>query len=494
MKKILPNFVSVQLIFMIFFLMILSNIKASSQTGNSEVKDSLMVLKYTNMLNSGERRKVQEYITIQYDFSFLKKLPIDIHVNLQMGFYYMSAGAGYDFIQILKSRKDEIKAMLLNKFTGAPIELYIPLKEEKINNFIQLKSISSKNNTASSKKLNDDEIIERIKKCLTLLDKNDEFSGAVLVARNGKSLFKESYGLANKADLIPNHIDTKFNIASVGKMFTAVAIAQLVEQGKLSFTDPLNKYLPADWLSPEISNEIQIRHLLTHTSGLGDYFDKIYSQCEKFYFSDLNDYKILTAHQTLSFEPGSKWSYSNTGMLLLGVVIEKITGMNYFDYLNKYIFLPADMKNTGDYAKNTPVPNRAIGYYKEYANGEFKWRDNSISRVLTGSPSGGCYSTVEDLLNFDIALRTNKLLGAEMTKEVLSAKPEINSTFYGYGFFLNQTDAGLIAEHSGDGTGISTHFRMFLASGYTVVVLSNYGRPAADIIDSVISQLLIERN
>jgi CubicO group peptidase (beta-lactamase class C family) len=463
---------------------------------NTIQEDSLRALKYINILNSGNRQAVLEYIKTEFDSSFMQKMPVDLQADFQMGFYYMSAGKGYDFKKILASGENEVKALLLNRLTGAWIELRLPVNgssNKKINNFIEFKAVSSPYQNKNIKKFNDAEIVKKLNKCLKFLVKDDKFSGAIMFAKNGKPLFKEAYGMANKSDQIPNKIDTKFNIASVGKIFTAVAVAQLVEKGELFFTDSLSKYLPADWLNPEISAKIQIRHLLTHTSGLGDYFGKLYGQCEKMVFSDLGDYKSLVSDQTLNFEPGTQWSYSNTGMLLLGVVIEKITGMNYFQYLNKYIFSPSNMKNTGDFAKNRTVQNRALGYYKEYSNGQFEWTNNSVTRVLKGNPSGGCYSTVEDLLNFDIAFRSHRLLNSEYNKIVLSPKPEISSPFEGYGFFLSQSDAGLIARHSGDGTGISCQFSMYLDSGYTVIVLSNYSRPAADIVESVIYQLIISK-
>jgi CubicO group peptidase (beta-lactamase class C family) len=211
-------------------------------------------------------------------------------------------------------------------------------------------------------------------------------------------------------------------------------------------------------------------------------------------FRGLEDYKPLVADESLSFEPGTKWSYSNTGMLLLGVVIEQVTGQSYFDYVRNHIYRPSGMINTDAFEKDHPVPNRSVGYMKVYSNKGVEWISNQYySRVVKGGPSGGSYSTVEDLLRFAAALQTHKLLSPESTSLVLSPKPELNSPSYGYGFNVYESEVGRIAEHGGDGTGIESSFRMYLDSGYVVAVLSNYGRPAASIVDRVIHQMIIAR-
>ena len=333
----------------------------------------------------------------------------------------------------------------------------------------------------------DNRIAQRLELSISKLVEADEFSGAVLVAKNGKPLYKNAYGLANKSYKAPNLIDTKFNIASMGKMFTGVAVAQLVEKNKLAFDDYISKYLTSDWIMPEVSSKIQIQHLLTHTSGFGTYFRKMYEQTKQPFFRNIDDYMLLIADETPAFAPGTNWSYSNIGMHLLGVVIEKVTSESYFDYLRNYIYQPSGMVNTDAYEKDIPLVNRATGYKKERG----QWRSIPFTRVLKGGPSGGSLSTVEDLLNFDIALRTHKLLNSAYTELVMTAKPEINSPYYGYGFFVSDGDAGHLANHGGDGTGISSQFTMYLDLDYTVIVLSNYHRPAAKNVADVIHKIII---
>ena len=340
----------------------------------------------------------------------------------------------------------------------------------------------------SSHHPNDRQFIEQLETFLGKLVYDDEFSGVILFAKDGQPLFKKAYGLANKSFEVPNQVDTKFNIASMGKMFTGVAVAQLAEQGKLSFEDPVSKYLSSAWLKQEITEKIQIQHLLTHTSGLGNYFNEKFWQSSKLLFRTVEDFKLLVGDEILSFEPGTQWSYSNTGFLLLGAIIEKVTGSSYFDYVREYIYEPAGMINTDAFDVDRLVPNLAIGYIKECTDDEgVKWRNNLFDHVIKGGPAGGSFSTIEDLLNFDIALRSHKLLSPEYKELVLSEKPEIGAPGYGYGFVVSQEDAGHIAGHEGGFSGISCQLKMYLDLGYTIVVLSNYGPPSASIIVDNIS-------
>ncbi len=451
------------------------------------------VTDYLDVLNSGDRRQIRAYITENCDPSFLKSIPIHIHVTIQMGFYYATGGLGYEFHSMRDSQTGLLGAVLRNKLTGSWLDLSILLAQQpphKINGFPDFEPTSPPPGVQPSAKLSDKEIVQRLEICLKKLVEDDEFSGVVLLAKNGTELFHKAYGLASKSYEVPNRLDTRFNIASVGKVFTGIAITQLAEKKKLSLTDPVSKYLPPDWLNPDISKKIQIQHLLTHTSGLGDYFKKLYGRQTPLVFRNLDDYKVLTADETLAFEPAAQWSYSNTGFLLLGAVLEKVTGQSYFDYVRDHIYAPAGMSNTDAWDKDSPLPNRATGYMKEYLDNTVQWRTDLFTRVIKGMPSGGSFSTAQDLLKFDIALRLHKLLSPEYTKMVLTGKPELNCWHYGYGFFISDGPAGRIAAHGGDGSGISSQFKMYLDSGYTVVVLSNYGPPAATTVEQIIHQML----
>jgi CubicO group peptidase (beta-lactamase class C family) len=179
------------------------------------------------------------------------------------------------------------------------------------------------------------------------------------------------------------------------------------------------------------------------------------------------------ASESPQFEPGTRWAYSNTGFLLLGAVIEKVTGESYFDHVRKRVFEPAGMTATDSYEMDRPTPNLAIGYVREFGDGGASWKNNSFEHVIKGGPAGGGYSTVHDLLKFAVALRSGKLLDAAHRDLVLSAKPEMHSPNYGFGFGVRTGTLGRVVGHSGGFVGISSNLDVYLDAGLTVVVLSN---------------------
>ncbi len=226
--------------------------------------------------------------------------------------------------------------------------------------------------------------------------RRDEFSGVVLVARGEQVIFHQAYGLADKSWKIPNPPDTKFNLASMNKMFTAVAIAQLVQAGKLRFDQRLASVLP-DYPNQEAAGKITIDYLLSHTAGLGMLFDRSGFDRSKRYRAAA-DYFPVFANEPLLFEPGARSSYSNEGFVVLGAVVEKVSGRNYDDYLRERVFRPAAMIDTDSYAIDDVVPNLAVGYARFEGDqmGIDARRSNWIFLPWKGSAAGGGYSSPPD--------------------------------------------------------------------------------------------------
>jgi CubicO group peptidase (beta-lactamase class C family) len=321
----------------------------------------------------------------------------------------------------------------------------------------------------------------------------DAFSGAVLVAKNGQTIFKKAYGMANKSNNIPNNVDTKFDLGSMNKMFTAVAIAQLVEGGKLSFTDTVAKLLP-EYPNKAVAEKVTVHHLLTHTSGMGNYFNEKF-QANLNNLKTVADYLPLFANDPLAFEPGTKWQYSNSGFTVLGLIIEKVSGQTYYDYVKEHIFKPAGMTDTDSYERDKDVPNLAIGYMKMGDNGRLDpsapRRANTSIRPAKGSPAGGGYSTVEDLLRFSVALSSHKLLSQKYTEIVTTGKVEVGpGRKYGYGFGEEVSDGRHIVGHNGGGPGIGANFDMLPELGYTAVILTNYDPPTMMPVVKKIRELI----
>jgi CubicO group peptidase (beta-lactamase class C family) len=259
---------------------------------------------------------------------------------------------------------------------------------------------------------------------------------------------------------------------------------QLVEEGRLSLTDRLDKFLDESWLAKDIAEKIEIRHLLTHSSGLGSYFNQTYMESSKNSYRALDDYKPLISGETLQFEPGTGNRYSNTGMFLLGVVIEKVTGQDYFSYIRDRIYGPAGMGNSDSYEMDQPVPNLAIGYEPSNEN-ETGWSNNLYLHVLKGGPAGGGFSTVSDLHKFALALTGFKLLGREYTEELYSPKPGLHSPDYGYGFGIRGSSEDRVVGHSGGFAGISSNLDIYLDRGFVSVVLSNYGGGSQPLVNKI---------
>lgn len=306
----------------------------------------------------------------------------------------------------------------------------------------------------------------------------DEFSGAYLVAKAGKIISEAACGEASKRYHMANTIDTRFNVASVGKMFTAVGIGQLAEAGRLSYADPVSKYVDASWLSPEVAKKITIGQLLSHTSGLGNIFTSKFLNgpyMQMAALRNLADYKPFTRDAALEFAPGSIYLYSNMGMFFLGVIIEKVSGQNYYDYVRQHVFLAAGMHSTDNYIRDEGTENLATGYLNKLVATASR-KENTVLIPLRGGPYGLGYSTTHDLLRFANALQAGKLLKPAMRQlfwqDQTAGRADKGS--YGYGFELSSGKLGKVVGHSGQFTGVYSKLDMYLDAGYTVVVLSNY--------------------
>jgi CubicO group peptidase (beta-lactamase class C family) len=263
----------------------------------------------------------------------------------------------------------------------------------------------------------------------------------------------------------------------MNKMFTAVAILQLVEAGKVELEAPLGKYLD-DYPNEDVAAKVTIHHLLTHTGGTGDIFGPEFDANRK-ELRTLADYVELYGERGAEFEPGSRWAYSNYGMLLLGVVIEKVTGQSYYDYVHEHIHGPAGMTMTGSMPEDRAVPGRSIGYMKQ--PGTTAWIPNTDTLPYRGTSAGGGYSTVVDLARFAHALLSHKLLSPESTELLIAGKVESAlGASYAYGFEdARDAEGNGSVGHGGGAPGMNGDLRIYPKSGYVVAVLANLDPPAA---------------
>lgn len=332
-------------------------------------------------------------------------------------------------------------------------------------------------------------LVEALDAELEAAEARDEFSGAVLVAVGDEILYAEAFGMAHRGHQVANRVDTKFNLGSIDKQFTMAAIVRLVEAGMIDLDASVATYLP-DWPNEDVAQNVTIRHLLTHTSGMGFYWtDTLHREIGR--FRTLQDFASLFIDEPLAFRPGERWAYSNNGYIVLGLIIEAVTGEAYHDHIRRVILEPLDMENTGPFAVDEVTPNLATGYSRvsvqELLDGfdpggerqQEVWYANYYTHPPRGASAGGGYSTVEDLFDFMRALRQGVLVSAESYEMIAApfnrslSHPQSRS-FYGYAMQI--TDPGTPSErlgHTGGGLGNGALSFYYPNYDLTVIWLTN---------------------
>ncbi|GGG58539.1 serine hydrolase domain-containing protein [Epilithonimonas arachidiradicis] len=300
-----------------------------------------------------------------------------------------------------------------------------------------------------------------------------KFNGSILIAQNDKVIMDTVFGYRDLHQKVVLKKGTPFYIASLSKSFTAIAIFQLAEKGFLSLDDNAVKFV--DDL-PAYAHYVTIRQLLNHTSGIRDYENKLTQKG----LTNNNVIHWLQSQSGLDFKPGTKFQYSNSGYIILSLIIEKISGISYAQFLKKNIFYPLQMNHTTVYESNTVIPDKAIGYNKDK-----KVDDYSI--LTTGD--GGIYATAEDLFQLDRALRTNQLLSEESIKLLYQTPILEDGTHseYGSGWFIEKSAGTMIAQHTGGLAGFRSLFWRDLENGNTIIALTNQGDafPVFDFLNDI---------
>lgn len=311
-----------------------------------------------------------------------------------------------------------------------------------------------------------------------------EFSGAAMLKRDEE--WAVAKGMADRANARPNAVDTRFGIASGSKVFTAVAIAQLVEEGKLSFNDLLSDLLPEDF--PEFP--VTIHQLLTHTSGIPDYFDEsamndfeeLWESLPMYKMKSPRDFLPLFKNKPMIFEPGEKFQYNNAGYIALGLVVEKLAGQAFTDVIEERIFLRAGMKRSGYFQLDRLPAETANGYIEE----DSAWRTNQYAIPVKGGADGGAYVTAADMSVFWTALMNNGLLPEEATRNLLAVHAGDGESDYGYGVWIEKEGGEIRKYHvMGYDPGVSFHSGFYPSSGSTLTVLSNKNEGAYDVIELI---------
>lgn len=347
--------------------------------------------------------------------------------------------------------------------------------------------------TWSGNLLAESEMIEEIRRQVARRAADGIFSGVVLIARDDKILLHTAHGLAERSFNVPNNLSTKFNLASVGKMFTATAIAQLVKQGKIAYEDELIKHLP-DFPNKAAAEKITIHRLLTHTAGMGTLFNSPGYEASRRYRSSWDEIDAFR-DEPLFFEPGARWRYSNAGYITLGAVIERVSGMNYLDYVRENIFKPLQMTDTDSYARDEVVPNMSVLYVQSPDDplGIEPFVADRMWGGYRGNAEGGGYSTALDLFKFARSYRTGRLLGREAQEKIFASMVDEDgkgNNFWGYGVRQSTVNGETVRGHSGGGR---THLQMLWNSGYTVIVQTNTVPPPVTALSGEIVNFMTKQ-
>ena len=343
------------------------------------------------------------------------------------------------------------------------------------------------------------EVARQLTRFMDRLARADTFSGVFLVARNGIPFVRKAYGHADLRNT-PVNLDTRFNIASIGKSITAVVIGQLLDEGRLSLDDKVGKILP-NYPDKDVRDKVTIRHLLTHTSGLGDKSEFTASPlwpARRLHLRSLDDYVPLITGHALVSEPGTAYSYSNAGFVILGLIIERATGQRFQDAVASRVFRPAGMTHSFYDARGQANTAKGLTNFvpvrDDYVFRLGVKRDASPEGTAGGGGGahGGAYVTADDLLNFMTAVRTARLTSPK-TAQLLTTPQgagRLGDTKNGFGFEIMYQNGQTIIGHGGGDLGVSAFVYHFNDSGYTAVVLSNYDPRAIRVIARKVRGLL----
>jgi CubicO group peptidase (beta-lactamase class C family) len=408
---------------------------------------------YLKAFNAGAETDMRSFFESHAAKSALAEVPVEQRLSR---YRQMKQRLGsLTLVKVLGSSEDLV-SIVAKPGNGGPVQLDFQCESTAPHGLlgIRVEDIGDQDEAqpAGTRKGSVEELVKSVSQYLSDLSKADAFSGVVLIANKGKTVFEHAYGYADRDRKTPNTVETKLNLGSINKRFTKTAIHMLAAQGKLSLADPVGKFLP-DYPNKTAAEKVTIQQLLEMRSGIGDFFNERYERTPKERIRSIADYFPLFADKPLEFEPGNSRRYSNGGYIVLGAIIEKVSGKDYYTFVKENIFVPAGMLSTDAFEKDKEVPQRALGYTKVGDGTNGGWRSNYATLPGKGSSAGGGYSTVHDLLRFVQALEHGKLPAPD-------------------------TEGGLGI--AGGAPGLNAALEWDPASGYVIAVLSNFDPPSAE--------------
>lgn len=427
-----------------------------------------------------ERRK--EIISLVISKSLVEEKGIDAIVSLFNKLNELYAPLEYHHTDIIKFNKASGTVYVMHIYgkkkgdiMWKDFQLYIdnpPM--QKINKLAFIAEVAEPINLPNGA-IQQAETLEWLNNYISKLISENDLSGSLLIAQGDNILIENYFGYSDTGKTVLINKNSLFGIASGGKMFTALSIAKLVEEKKINYNDRITKYIDgfADKLK---ADKITVHHLLSHTSGVAQYWwgqkSESFSKA-----NSINDHLKMVLDAGFKTEPGHEYEYNNSNYILLGAIIEKVTGIDYYTYVTDNIFKKANMKNSGYYnhrARNVVTPLTRSGQDNNWIEAE-----RGSGR---GSSAGGAYSNARDILNFSLALRDNKLVHAETFRNMIAVKNnELNTPEdYGYGFIIQKSAQEITYGHGGTAQGVNFEFRYFPNQDITLVVFCNQNNGAYD--------------
>jgi CubicO group peptidase (beta-lactamase class C family) len=440
---------------------------------------------WLEVFNAGDPQKRREFLQKNYP-SRLERFDRETEMRRATG--------GFDVMKVAESTPTKIVLLIQERMGDQIAQFTVEVELAPPHAIKQFQfQVLPRAGEFAIPHLSESELVTSLRKRADELVAVDLFAGAVLVAKigkmDGKTVFAQAYGLADREKKTPNTLKTRFRLGSMNKMFTAVATLQLVQDGKLDLKAPFGNYL-TDYKNKDLASKVTIEQMLMHTGGTGDIFGPEFDK-NRLELKTLQDYVKLYGNHGPEFEPGSQWKYSNYGFLLLGVIVEKVSGQSYYDYVRDHIFKPAGMIATASEPEDVVVTDRSVGYMRPDGT---RWQPNTDTLPYRGTSAGGGYSTVEDLLKFATALQTNKLLKPQYTEMLTTGKVETpGGGRYAYGFqeaSINGVNGTRCFGHGGGAPGMNGELKICPGPGYVVAVLANLDPPATTRVADFITNRL----
>lgn len=415
--------------------------------------------------HSDDADSIRQFFATNVAPAFRDAFPMSAHIGQ---FRRMHASLGSTTITEVRPRGEHTLALEVQTSDGPMLELTVEVDPSPPHRIMAILLSSRSTDRSSSERepgegraLDAAVLVRRLASFVDSLVQAGKFSGVVLLAADTAILLHQAYGLADRTRRVPNTTETRFNLGSINKMFTAVAIRELAQRGTVDLDAPLGRYLP-DYPNALARRLVTVRQLLEHRSGIEGNIFQAPAGGSIDSLRTIGDFLELFADSPLRFTPGERAEYSNAGYIVLGVIIERVSGSTYHDYVRQHVFEPLGMEHTGSYPKDALPPNTAIGYMSVEESGRSAdtWRPNTPTLPGRGSSAGGGYSTSGDLLRVVRAAREGRLPGVG-NMGIAGGAPGINATM-----------------------------EIGLPGGYDLIVLANIDPPAAERVGERVRQWL----